>query len=1131
MRTVSRRRRVSHRGHSLVLGLLLVACVFAPAADAQVLYGSIVGNVKDTTGAAVPGAAVAITHSETKATREAVTDGTGAYRFPTVQTGTYSIVVQLAGFQTFTRNDVDVTLNMMARVDATLAPGQLQETVTVAAETPLLQTERAEVRHEIRSRELRDLPVPIGRNYQELFKTIPGFTPEDSEPHSIPSNPSRALEFNVNGASKSTNNTRIDGVSSTNIWLPHVTAYVPALESIETVNVVTNNFDAEQGLAGGAAISVQIKSGTNNLRGSAFEYHQNEEMRARNFFTPKDRPKGRYRNNQFGGTLGGPIKRDKLFFFASYEGSRLDENRSSTRSVPTVEVRNGDFSRTGATVYDPNTGNFNGSGRTPFANNVIPQARWSSVYQKILPHIPLPNLPNADGTMPEFNNYFLQAPFAFNRWTLDTKVNYNASDRLQIFGRYSQLDFWQDNKPIFGDFLQGNPSAGGNVGIGWGDTYNFSTGANYTFGKNLVLDAHFGWVRMNSNVEMHDIRENKGLDVLGIPGTNGPDPWDGGMPWFDFDGYHDFGTTEDFMPYYRADDQYQWVANMNWSKGRHNVRFGSDIYYQALNHIQPEIPDDSFGSRGGFEFNSGPTNLQGRSGNNFQSWASFILGLPTDVGRLKLIEAPYKTRLWMYSFYIRDQWQFNDKMTLSYGTRWEYFPVPTRGDRGLERYNLETNMMEIGGIGSVPKDLGVEVSKTMFAPRLGLTYRITDDMVLRGGFGITNDPYSLAREMRTNHPVLLNLLEEAPNSFRWVRPIEQGISLIGDPDLGNGIIPIPGNVTAVTIGDKFDRGRVESWNVAFEKMLKWSWVGEMAYVGTRQVNQLGRLEQNWAPIGGGSAGRQLVQKFGRTAPTPLVTPLGNSHYNSMQARLSRRFSNGYQVGVTYTLQRSIGIAGASRGSDGAPRIRIPELLHLNRGLSDQDRTHNLHIRAIVELPFGQGRRWLNTSGLASAILGGWQVNSVVSFYSGTPFTVTTNTGPLNAAGSINQNPADRVVDEVRILGGVGRGNSYFDPLAFVPVTEARLGNSGFNSLRGPGVRQIDLSVFRRIQFGRTNLTLRFETFNLENRPHFNNPGANVNSLRLNPDGTVRDLNGFTEITGTRGQKSERQLRLGIRIGF
>jgi len=924
---------------------LLLAWAVCPAAEAQVLYGSIVGQVRDATGGALPGATVTITHTDTKAERETVSDSTGAYRFPTVQTGTYTVAVALTGFQSFTQNDVLVTLNTVTRVNAALTVGQLQETVTVTSEGTVLQTERAEIRQELRSRELRDLPVPVGRNYQELFATLPGFTPPD-EPHSIPSNPSRALSFNVNGASRSNNNTRIDGVSSTNVWLPHVVAYVPALESIETVNVVTNNFDAEQGLAGGSAISVQIKSGTNSLRGSAFEYHNNERLRARNYFTPSDRPKGKWRFDQYGGTLGGPFVRNKLFFFGSYEGTRRNENVSRTEDVPTEAVRRGDFSGTGATIYDPTTGSPNGSGRSPFAGNVIPDSRITPVAKKIIPHLPLPNLRNADGSIPEFDNYFVQAPFEFNRWTLDTKVNWNATDKLQIFGRYSQLDFWQDNKTIFGDQLQGRPSAGGNPGIGWGDTYNFSTGATYTFGSNLFLDGHFGWVRMNSNVEMSDLNENKGLDWLGIPGTNGPDPWDGGMPYFDFDGYSDLGTTEDFMPYYRADDQYQTVMNVTWLKGRHNVRFGSDIYYTTLNHIQPEILDNSYGARGGFEFNSGPTNLRGQSGNNFQSFASFLLGLPSELGRLKLNVAPYTTRSWQYSFYVRDQWQVGPRMTLSFGTRWEYFPIPTRADRGLERYNLTTNMMEIGGVGSVPKDLGVKMSKMLFAPRLGVTWRLTDTSVLRGGFGITNDPYSLARSMRTNHPVLLNLVEEAEHSFTWVRPIEQGIPLIPDPDLGNGIIPVPGNVSVVTLNDEFDRGRIESWNAAFEKELKWGFIGEAAYVGTRQVNQLGIREQNWSPIDGGSAGRQLRQKFGRTASTALIAPLGNSHYNSMQTRLTRRFRNGIQLAVNYTLQRSIGFAGAPN-SDNQPRVRIPDFYHLNRAVSDFDRTHNLHITNIT----------------------------------------------------------------------------------------------------------------------------------------------------------------------------------------
>ncbi|HYX80873.1 MAG TPA: carboxypeptidase regulatory-like domain-containing protein, partial [Gemmatimonadales bacterium] len=329
-------RSVTNRfvGYCCAVAVVLVALWAAPPAGAQVLYGSIVGNVTDATGGALPGATVTITHQETKANRETVSDHNGAYRFPTVQSGTYTVVATLSGFQTFTRRDVSVTLNTIARVDVTMKVGQLQESVTVSAEAPVLQTDRAEVRAELRTRELEDLPVPIGRNYQQLFKTLPGFSPPE-DAHSIPSNPSRALVFNVNGASRSSNNTRIDGVSSANIWLPHVVAYVPALESIETVNVVTNNFDAEQGLAGGSAINVQIKSGTNQMHGSAFEYHNNERMRAQNYFTPPGTPKGKDRYNQYGGTLGGPFLRNKLFYFVSYEGTRQQQNVSRTLSVPT----------------------------------------------------------------------------------------------------------------------------------------------------------------------------------------------------------------------------------------------------------------------------------------------------------------------------------------------------------------------------------------------------------------------------------------------------------------------------------------------------------------------------------------------------------------------------------------------------------------------------------------------------------------------------------------------------------------------------------------------------------------------------------------------------------------------------
>ena len=282
-----------------------------PVANAQLIQGAIDGTVTDTTGAVIPGADVSISDDATGTSRATSTGAAGNFSFPTIPTGTYVLTVQTDGFQTSTTTGVVVSANNITRVDAALEIGQITETVEVSATTATLQTDRAEVRQEVTEKTLRNVPVPLGRNYQMLFVTLPGFSPPQNA-HSVPTNPSRAVRFSVNGTSRSNNNTRIDGASTTNIWVPHMTGYNPALESIETVNVVTNSFDAEQGLAGGAAINIQIKGGTNAVHGSAFEYHTDQHLKAYPWDDLRRSPKPKLVNNQFGGTVGGPIKKKQV---------------------------------------------------------------------------------------------------------------------------------------------------------------------------------------------------------------------------------------------------------------------------------------------------------------------------------------------------------------------------------------------------------------------------------------------------------------------------------------------------------------------------------------------------------------------------------------------------------------------------------------------------------------------------------------------------------------------------------------------------------------------------------------------------------------------------------------------------
>jgi hypothetical protein len=1097
--------------------------------SAQALYGSLVGSVIDSTDAAIPGATVRVTHTGTNQTRTMRTNDAGSYSFPALAVGSYEVSISKEGFQNFVQKNVSLTINSVGRVDAKLQLGAVAESIEVTGAAALLQTDRAEVRSEVTSESLTNLPVPPGRNYEGLFVTLPGFAPP-SNFGPIPTNPSRTLAFAVNGTSRSSNGLKIDGAGAKSVWMRMTAAFAPALESIQTVNVVTNSFDAEQGIAGGAAISVNIKSGTNAVHGSAFEYHTNNAIKSRSYFLPASQRKPKMVFNQFGGSLGGPIKKDRLFYFVSYDGTtdrRLADNNGGFFTVPTEAIRKGDLSGSNTPIYDPESGAANGSGRTQFPGNVIPLTRQNRIVtEKILPLLPLPTF-----LAQLANNYYAAGIARFTRHQIDTKFNWNVTDKLNTSYRVSTTPWRVYSDAAFGDTaLGGSPlfSQAWTAGDSDGGVWNATVTAAYTVAPTLIIDSYFGFTLEDYNEVPGRSDEKVGLNYLGIPGTNGPRPQDGGWPRFNVASYAAIGIGQTNLPIWVHDPQYTYVANANWLRGTHNIRFGGETSREHMNHWEPGAARDTFTFAGGIT-----SILGGPSPNQFNSFGAFLLGLPSGISKTTPWEE-MTSRMWSHSLYLRDQWQVTRKLTVSYGARWEYFPIGTRRDRGFHNYDFANNKLIIGGVGNVPTNAGLSTSKKYIAPRLGIAYRPTSTLVIRAGYGISYDTWAIIRNMLSAYPVTTNYSVPVGDSFVPAGSLNTGIPAVARPDLGNGIIDMPLDVSITVPANPYVRPYIQSWNLTVQKEIGAGFVGQAGYVASRTTHQVGRFDANSGRVvGAGLQGRPLFQRFGRTATTDILSPYGNGTYDSLQASLERRLAKGYQVKFGYTWSKNIQIGGDTL-TDGRPYIQIPEYVRLNRNVSPLDVRQNFSAMGFAELPFGAGKRWANSNPAAKALLSGWQVNGVLVMYTGEPFSVSAADTSLNTPGSTQR--ADQVVEKVKYLGNTGPGQSWFDPLAFKPVTEVRFGTAGYNTLRGPGTFNLDMGVFRQLPVREgIKLEFRAEAFNATNTPHFGNPGGNVSNMVLNQDGSIRSLGGYTEITSVKAKGrdgiDERMFRFGLRLSF
>ncbi len=1107
--------------------LCLALSLSSAPACAQILYGGIVGNVTDKSDASVAGTPVVLTHVETGAVRTLTTNEAGIYSFPTLAPGSYTVSVRLNGFRPYSRTGVDIAAQATVRIDIKLELGDVTEQVTVEAGIVGLQTETAEVRRTIGKDILENATTGLSRNYQSLLELLPGISPPQ-DAGSFAANPSGSLQFSVNGVSNQSNNIRLDGASSYNTNQPQYTAINPTMESIQVVDVVTGSMDAEQGLAGGASINLQTKSGTNKIHGSAFWYHNNQHFDAYPYFSDRTNAKPKFISNHPGGTIGGPIRKNKLFYFVSYERSAENSNAQAFFTVPTDAMRRGDMLASANAIYDPLTGaqwdpakaSTYAADRIPFANKQIPASRLSPVSQRIL------NLPDwahqnrpGTGALGITSNYLASSPYWTRRDQVDSKVNFNLSDKWTAFARLSILKFDQLNPAVFGA-LAGPGLNSGNTrpGTGFGTTYSGTISTTYVATSTLVFDGYMSTTLQEVNAGPDNLNVAFARDVLKIPGTNGPESFNGGMVQMQIEGgFTNIGYQQN-SPYFVNDYMTQYAANGSWSHGKHSVRFGSETLRFNLNQQVANPAGATGGPAGAFFFRQATTSLRGGPATNvYNSMSSFLLGIARDAGRSVLTIPVLETRTRNYAMYVSDRWQMLPTLTLSYGLRWEYYPYPTRPDRGMERYDFSTNQMLVCGVGSVPRDCGLPQSKRLFAPRVGIAWRGPKKIVVRTGYGLTYDPYNIGRDLRGNYPTQYaqNLL--GPDTRAWITTLEQGLPALPAPLTGDKLA-MPLDAALLTADPSWHRGYVQSWNFTLERQFG-SWIATAGYVGTRSVRHESFLDANYGFPGGGQASSILVKQFGRTANTQILGTLGTPKYDGLQSRLSRRFQ-GYTISASYTYSNTR--AYATESSSSTPRIALPSAWRLNYGPAANDLRHVLATSTVAQAPFGKGKRWA-TSGIFAQILGGWQANLSLRMQTGFHVSATAPATVLNAPGSANNADCIGPVTTIGDPNGWWLKTGLANPNTVSPNTP-RFGTCGAGVLRGPGMINADAGITRMFHIGeKYTLQFRTDAMNISNTPHFANPSGDISSAN------------FGVVTGVqnrgRGGNDQRLVRLGLRLGF
>ena len=1132
----------------LAAALMLVASV-QPNCWAQMTWGSITGYVSDPTGAAVPGATVAVTQVKTGVETKGVTDSSGLYNVTHLDPGEYTVRVEASGFKRFLQEHVGLQVDSIVRVDPKLELGALSQEVSVTAAPPVLKSEKTDVARNINEQTIQALPV-LAHNLTKLFDVVPGAV-ENYLQIGEGETPSGATSITVNGMWFGANEYVIDGIVDTACCFSNQIVFAPNQDSVSEVKMSASDYDPEYGNSAGLIAQYVTKSGTNELHGSVWWSNINKATFAANPFTekiPGTGPNGTglgpapFNQNQGAFSVGGPIRKNKMFLFGDYQLLRRSESDTLTATVPTAAWRSGDFSAVAAAnpIYDPTTGNADGSGRTQFAcngaANVICPDRISKVATNLLNLLPLPNVSSASD--PYDVNYVGSGLTTFRTDQFDARYDWNISDKDKIFVRNTYMYSHLLTPGLFGTVAGGPPTGGlaaENV-----PTHNDQVALNYThtFGGNLLAEFRGGLLRWHLQGYTPDANL-KTNDQIGLAGLNLGGTITGGLAGFVINGpIGNFsegpGPNNVALPRLDIINIWEGVNNWTWMRGRHQFRWGTDIRRNMEDLFTVNAHTSGF-----FDFNQLTTASADNSTSGI-STASFLLGLPDNFQRGVFRFIPHE-RQWRDAFYFQDTWRVTPKLTFNYGLRWDYFgPDETDLKAGLSNFDPSTGDVLLANLGGVSSTTNVDGYHKGWAPRVGLAYKLTNDTVIRSGFGrsyFATNYSSTFQALSIVFPISGTQNVAQPNIYTPVFPLDQGSVPAAAPFTApsSGRLKVPDGASIYYNPPYTPTEHVDQWNLTVEHVFKRDFRVSLGYVGDKGTDLAWDPNINSANVGTGPIvnRRPFYQLYGLTQGIGVRNNGGNSNYNAMQFIVDKRFSSGYSITSSFTWSKALDteIAGFAWGDQAAN----PYDREGSYGVgTNQDRAVVWTVTHNWQLPYGPGLRWGSSSrGIKRAVLGGWQFNGVTTVEDGFALSPALGNGStLNA--DWGQRP-DRLPG-VSLYPTNQTTGEWFNPAAFqapqFPGQSSqccRWGNAARGSLRGPGLVGTDWALWKEFHLSTplnreaTVLQFRWENFNALNHAPLGEPDTTVDDSTV---GRITTLQGtFLKANSTTMRRMEFTLRL------